>query len=245
MRCVADWFEAGAANDDKLYYVDVARWGVEALTAGLTGRGFDVDRALRRGRLEFVTLDDVLHVGARGGLVDRALYEEERAGVRLAVRSDALAGTVAEDVYLGVEKELARLCHEEHVSVLCQYDGRTTQGASLTAALDLHPDWVYEADLNVRRRGCVVQVEGMLDTLDGEVLRRSLTRMTRDLAPGTLLALDLRSVDALTAGACQALIDGTRAFRDAGGLVRCGVPTSDAGRLLLSKVADEANFQVG
>src|SRR6476619_7646300 len=141
MRFVAGWFAAGLASEDKLLYVDVAGWGVDKLTAGLSARGLHVDFALREKRLEFVTLEDMLDVGVRGGLSER---------------------------------ELEHLCHEGRMSVLCQYDGRTTLGADLTRALDLHPDWVYEADLSLRRLERVIRVEGTIDTLDDEVLEHSL-----------------------------------------------------------------------
>jgi hypothetical protein len=130
------------------------------------------------------------------------------------------------------------------MSVLCQYDGRTTQGPDLTRSLDLHPDWVYEADLSLRRRERLIRVEGTIDTLDDEVLARSLDRMTLDLPTDEVLVLDLRNVQALTAGAGQALMRGTRAFRDRGGRVRCGLPAGDSGRLLSSLAHTEAQFEL-
>ena len=245
MARVADWFGAGLATEDKLLYVDVAGWGIDALAADMAARGFAVERALERKHLEFVSLEDLLTVGAPDGLVDRALHDEEHAGVRLAVRCDVLTALVSEQEYLALEQQLADLCHVRRVSSLCQYDGRTTQGEALARALELHPDWVFEADLNMRRRGHVVQVEGVLDTLDGEVLVRSLDRMTRGLRTDEPLALDLRGVQALTAGACEAVIEGTRGFRDRGGMVRCGSPTGERGWLLRNIVArDEPRLQV-
>lgn len=244
MRFVAGWFAAGLASEDKLFYVDVAGWGVEKLTAGLSARGLHVDFALREKRLEFVSLEDMLDVGVRGGLSERALVDEGYPGVRLAVRGDALSRIVGREAHLAVERELEHLCHEGRMSVLCQYDGRTTQGADLSLALDLHPDWVYEADLSLRRRERVIRVEGTIDTLDGEVLEHSLQRMTLDLPTDKVLALDLRNVLALTPAACLALLRGTRAFRDRGGRVRCGFPTGDSGRLLSTMTHDADRFEV-
>jgi hypothetical protein len=232
MRYVADWFNAGLLVEDKLLYVDVAGWGVDQLSAGLAGRGFNVDRVLVDKRLEFVTLEDMLTVDVEGGLVDRALSDESHHGVRMAVRGDSGAQTIGRAAYEQVEKSLARLCRTRRVSVLCQYDGRTTRGPALELTLDLHPDWVYESDLSVLRRGRVIRIEGMVDSLDGDVLRRSLERMTRDLSTTSVLALDLRQVDSLTPGAFRALVEGTRAYRDSGGRVRCALPETDMGRLL-------------
>lgn len=244
MRYLADWFAAGLVNDDKLFYVDVADWGVESLVAGLAGRGLDANRALEGKRLEFVSLEDMLNLGVEGGLVERSLVDEGHAAVRLAVRGDAVADHVGPEKQLAIETELGRMCHEHHVSVLCQYDGRTTQAQRLGVALDLHPDRVYEADLSLRRRGSVIQVEGMLDTLDGEVLTRSLHRMTLDEPTTTPVVLDLRHVAALTVGACRALVNGTRAFRDRGGRVTCGTPAGDAGAVLRAVVSDAPRFQL-
>lgn len=244
MRYLADWFTAGLLNGDKLLYVDVAEWGVEALVTGLASRGLDVRRALEAKRLEFVTLEEMRDLGAEGGLVERALVDDGHPAVRIAVRGDGVADHVGHCEHLEAEIELARLCHEHRVSVLCQYDGRTTKGQQLAVALDLHPDWVYEADLSLRRRGRVIQVEGMLDTLDGEVLTRSLRRMTLDEATAEPVVLDLRHVEALTVGACRALVDGTRAFRDRGGQVTCGTPGGQAGALLQTVVSDAVRFRL-
>ena len=244
MRFVADWFAAGLTSEDKLFYVDVAGWGVEKLTDDLAARGLHVDFALHEKRLEFVSLEDMLDLGVRGGLCDRALVDEGFPGVRLAVRGDAVAQVVSRVEHIAVENELEHLCHEGRMSVLCQYDGRTTQGPDLARSLDLHPDWVYEADLSLRRRERLIRVEGTIDTLDDEVLARSLDRMTLDLPTDEVLVLDLRNVQALTAGAGQALMRGTRAFRDRGGRVRCGLPAGDSGRLLSSLAHTEAQFEL-
>ena len=244
MRYLADWFAAGLLNDDKLFYVDVADWGIEALVAGLAGRGLDVDRALEGKRLEFVSLEEMLELGVEGGLVERSLVDGGHAGVRLAVRGDAVAAHVGVHQQLAIESDLSRMCHERHVSVLCQYDGRTTQQQQLAVALDLHPDRVYEADLSLRRRGRVIQVEGILDSLDGEVLTRSLRRMTLEESTDSPVVLDLRHVEALTVGACRALVDGTRPYRERGGRVTCGTPTGDAGALLSTVVRDAVRFEL-
>jgi hypothetical protein len=244
MRYLADWFAAGLLNEDKLFYVDVSDWGEDAILASLAGRGLDVERALEGKRLEFVTLDEMLHLGLEGGLVERALVDQGNTGVRLAVRGDSVADHVGHDQQVAIETELARVCHSRHASVLCQYDGRTTQDGQLGVALDLHPDRVYEADLSLRRRGRVIQVEGLLDTLDGEVLTRSLHRMTFDEPTTSPVVLDLRQVEALTVGACRALVDGTRAFRERGGRVTCGTPAGDAGALLQTVVSDAVRFEL-
>jgi anti-anti-sigma regulatory factor len=246
MRYVADWFGAGAVNEDKLLYVEVAGWGVDTLTAALGSRGFQVDRALSDKRLEFVTLEDLLDLDVSGGLVDRALNDDGYPGVRLAVRCDAVATRLDHRDHVDLEHRLARLCHDSHVSALCQYDGRTTQGRDLALALDLHPDWVYESDLSMLRRDHVIQVEGLLDSLDGDVLRRSLTRMTRELSIDHVLALDLRNVEAITPAACHALLEGTRTYRTRGGQVRCGPPADEPARVLLGLlIPDDDNFTVG
>lgn len=245
MRYVADWFNAGMLVEDKLLYVDVAGWGVDQLSAGLAGRGFNVDRALVDKRLEFVTLEDMLTLDVQGGLVDRTLSDDAHYGVRMAVRGDAGAQTIGQAAYEQVERSLARLCHTRRVSVLCQYDGRTTQGPALELALDLHPDWIYESDLSVLRRGHVIQIEGMVDSFDGDVLRRSLERMTRDLATDRVLALDLRQVASLTPGVLGALVEGTRAYRDGGGRVRCALPETDVSPMLTRMgTRDTIGFEV-
>ena len=162
--------------------------------------------------------------------------------MRLTVRQDALAEVIGQADAESVEQRVAMSCHEAPLSVLCQYDGRTTVGDSLSQALDQHPDWVFEADLSVHHRGHVIQVEGLLDTLDEQVLVRSLSRMSRWLNPAEPMALDMRAVKAMSAGAGRAILAGTVAFRQRGGFVQVGTPPGDRGdivRILLHQAREE------
>ncbi len=245
MRHVADWFGAGLASEQKVLYVDVAGWGPDVLYPELARHGLDVRGPLKREQLEFIDLEDFLTLDEDGCFSSVTRAQDEFSGVRLALRCDALADLVDPHRHADIERRLATLCHTRPVSVLCQYDGRTTQGAELARVLDLHPDWVYEAGLSVHRRGHVIRVAGELDTLDGEVLVRSLNRMTNELDAGHVLALDLRRVDALTVGACRALLEGTRAFRERSGRVRCGLPGGSSGQLLRAWLPSRApNFEL-
>jgi len=91
----------------------------------------------------------------------------------------------------------------------------------------------------------VIQIEGMVDSFDGDVLRRSLERMTRDIAADPVLALDLRQVASLTPGVLGALVEGTRAYRDGGGRVRCALPETDVSPLLTRMgTRDTIGFEV-
>jgi hypothetical protein len=244
MRWVADWFAAGLVNGEKLIYADVAGWGVDWLVRELTHRGLDADHALEDKRLEFIALEDVLDISAEDGIVRRALDDDAVSGVRLSIRCDAVCDVNLQRG-LTLEREIKGMTHERRLSVLCQYDARTTRSAGLALALELHPDWVFEAQIKVRRRGHVIEVAGILDSLDGEVLSLALQRMTVDLGTHSVLALDLREVDALTVGACHALIEGTSAFRERGGEVRCGVAVGRSGELLRSLVTDrDRGFEV-
>ena len=245
MRHVADWFCAGLASEQKVLYVDVAGWGPEVLYPELARHGLDVRGPVKRGQLEFIELEDFLPLGEDGYFSSLTRAQDEFSGVRLALRCDAVADLVGPHRHADIERRLAALCHTRPVSVLCQYDGRTTQGTELSRVLDLHPDWVYEAALSVHRRGHVIRVAGELDTLDSEVLVRSLSRMTEELDADRVLALDLRRVDALTVGACSALMEGTRAFRERSGRVLCGMPAGSPGQLLRAWVSARAtNFEL-
>jgi hypothetical protein len=244
MRYVADWFAAGVATDDLLVYVDVDGRGAEALTADLVARGFGAERALRDGRQEIVSLEDL--PGVRGCRDGRVSVPQGFAGVRLALRADAVARCLDPAAYRALEHDLARLCRRSRVSVLCQYDGRTTGRDQLAVALALHPDWVCASDLSLRHRDHVIQVEGLLSMPNAALLARSLGRMTEDLGTDKVLALDLRQADALTPGACEALLEGTRGFRERGGHVRCGLPPDRAwGRVLSHLLSpDDDSFEL-
>jgi hypothetical protein len=211
------------------------------LTGALAARGLDVSQALEDGRFEFLGLPAVLELGAGGEDVVTTALSRGYPGVRLTVRQDALLEVIGKDEAELVEQRVAMSCHEAPLSVLCQYDGRTTVGDPLAQALERHPDWVFEADLSVQHRGHLVQVEGLLDTLDEDVLVRSLSRMSRWLSPEEPMALDMRGVKALSAGAGKAVLAGTSAFRRRGGTVEVGVPHGAGGdlvRMVLEQVSE-------
>lgn len=242
LRWLAEWCEIGLRNGEKVVYVDVADWGSDTMTTTLAGRGLDISRAVEGGQFEFVGLSAALALGAGGDDVVTSALNADYPAVRLTVRQDALAEIVGSADAEGVEQRVAMSCHEAPVSVLCQYDGRTTVGEPLTKALDQHPDWVFEADLSVHHRGHLIQVEGLLDTLDEEVLVRSLNRMSHWLSPSEPLALDMRGVKALSVGAGRAILNGTTTYRRRGGVVQVGAPSGDRGdlvRMLLDQTDEQ------
>jgi hypothetical protein len=240
LRWLAEWCELGLRDGDKVVYVDVAGWGPEALTNALAGRGLDVSEPLEKGQFEFVGLAALTELGTDGDDLVMTALAAGYSAVRLTVRQDALAALIGDQEAELVEQRIAASCHEAPLSVLCQYDGRTTVGESLTQALDQHPDWVFEGELSVHHRGHLIQVEGLLDTLDENVLLRSLNRMTRWLSLSEPLALDLRGVKALSSGAGKAVLTGTEAFRRRGGTVEVGVP-SGAGADMVRVVLQQGN----
>jgi len=238
IRVVADWFRAGASDEAKLLYVDVD-YGQDVVVRGLEAEGFTAARALESGRLELITSDDVSGAGSLDAILERFVRNDDFSGVRLSVRPAAVARHMDLPHHEALEDSFRRLALERRLSTLCQYDARTTLGADLGDALRRHPDWVFEADLSVRRLGHVVKVGGSADSFDGEVLERSLRRMAADLATDRPLVLDMRQGTALTLGAAHALISGTQAFRDRGGSVLCGVDT-DTSEVLQTVVAVRA-----
>lgn len=241
LRWLAEWCELGLRNGEKVVYIDVAGWGSETLANALRSRGLDISNAVEKGQFEFLGLAAVLQLGAGGEDVVTTALSDGYPAVRLTVRQDALAEVIGPGEAELVEQRVAMSCHEASLSVLCQYDGRTTVGEPLSQALDRHPDWVFEADLSVHHRGHVIQVEGQLDTLDEEVLVRSLSRMSRWLSPAEPLALDMRAVKAMSAGAGRAIVAGTTAYRGRGGVVQVGTPEGHSGelvRLLLAQAGD-------
>ncbi|QNN51873.1 MEDS domain-containing protein [Nocardioides mesophilus] len=231
LRVLGDWFRAGLRNREKVLYVDVAGWGAYTIMQSFAGRGLDLRPARDAGSFEIVTLADAVTPGGLERLLE-AGHEQGRPSTRMACRCDAVLDVEGEESYLDVERRLALVCHTLPVSVMCQYDARTTQGERLDLAVRLHPDWIYESGLNVQRSGQQIFVEGRVDSYDRDVLERSLHRMVQELPPGSTLDLDLEGVEALTAGASQALLDGTAAFREKGGRVRCHPPAGEAGWLL-------------
>jgi DcmR-like sensory protein len=245
LRWLAGWCDIGLRQGEKVVYVDVAGWGAETLRSAIALRGLDVSQAVDRGQFEFIGAEELLGMGDGREDALAAALAGGYPGARLTVRQDALEQQVGPDVVARVERGLAALCHEAPVSVLCQYDGRTTVDDALTRALDRHPDWVFESDLSVRRSGHVIEVEGRLDSLDEVVLDRSLTRMTSRLSPSRPLTLDMHDVTSLSLGAYRALVRGTEAFRRRGGQVDVGAPHGLDGRLLrMLPEGDEPGLQL-
>ena len=246
LRWLAEWCELGLRNGEKVVYVDVAGWGADALTSALVGRGLDLSSALERGQFEFVGLKAALGLGADGDDVVTAALDAGYHAVRLTVRQDALAEIVGPVEAQLVEQRVAACCHEAPMSVLCQYDGRTTTGDDMWRAMAQHPDWLFEADLSVQHRGHVIRIEGVLDGFDEDILVRALKRMSRWLGAEQPMALDMRGVKALSLGAVLAVLGGTKAFRQRGGMVEIGTPAGDGGDLIRSLVtrADQAGIEL-
>lgn len=244
LRWLADWCETGLRNAEKVVYIDVAGWGADALAGALRMRGLDITDVEKTQQFEFVGIAEALALGQADDIAGRALQHGYPA-VRVSLRCDALAELVGDETCSELERRAAALCHRSPVSVLCQYDGRTTTGTAFERALDRHPDWVFESDVSLHRSGHVIAVAGSVDSLDEAVLWRSLGRMTSELSLGEPVLLDLRAVDWLTVAATRAILDGTEAYRARGGQVLLGAPDGTPGWLLTTLYGhSEAGLQV-
>lgn len=237
----ASWLRAQAENGHVLACVASTDREREQMRSAMRDRGFS-PRLLRDVGPHYLAWSDL--GDALPGLVRDLVAAESRTRVSLAVPWSSTTTSPTGVARKRIEHRLSSLAPTDVAAVLCTYDARTTSDEETSEALDDHLDWIAGDDLAVRRRGAVLRVEGVIDSLDADLVRQSLCGLVARLPAGQSLVLDLRRLHALTLGGARALVQGTRPLRAGGGVVRCAVRGLDVGELLQAVAGDEPGFDL-
>jgi len=180
----------------------------------------DADITSRAGSgLTALTPEDLHTTAPPAELLQRALPDSDH-GLGILIWADAVITATSRETHAEIETELAGLCRDHPVSVLCVYDRkgeRTGAGAGiehLDLAVARHPDGLQEQRLALRRTADTLYVDGEIDMSNLDVFATALRALTDTPAP--IVCIDLEGVTFLAAAAARTLIRDTAPYRDHG-----------------------------
>ena len=235
---LAAWVRRGLENDEKVVYTEVDGRSEEAsLLAVLRQNGVDAVAATAEGRLSIIPIPEFYPAGGQLPVIERALAEGYR-GLRIAAEASTALTFLTWPAYMAIEREIDEITHTHPLSAMCQYGQAAAGDDRLPDVVASHLEGIREWLLSTG--GCVegeLILAGEIDVSNSELLACAL-RVATSRAPETF-RLDLARVDFLSAGACRAIAEGTRQFRDdTGTVVLIGPQPPIASVLRLSGLAE-------
>jgi anti-anti-sigma factor len=216
---LAAWVRRGLENDEKVVYTEVDGGPEErSLLAVLRGNGVDAVAAAAEGRLSVIPVPEFYPAGGQLPVIERALAEGYR-GLRIAAEASTALTFLTWPAYMAIEREIEEITRTHPLSAMCQYEQASTVDDRLSDVVSSHVTGIREWLLSTGDGdgdGELI-LAGEIDVSNEELLACTL-RMATSRAPETF-RLNLGRVDFLSAGACRAIAEGTRQFRDASGTV--------------------------
>jgi anti-anti-sigma factor len=220
---LAAWVRRGLENDEKVVYTEVdGRSEGASLLAVLRQNGVDAVAATAEGRLSIIPIPEFYPAGGQLPVIERALAEGYR-GLRIAAEASTALTFLTWPAYMAIEREIDEITRTHPLSAMCQYEQASTVDDHLSDVVSSHPagirEWLLstgDGDGDGDGDGELV-LAGEIDVSNAELLACAL-RAATSRAPETL-RLNLVRVDFLSAGACRAIAEGTRQFRDDAGTV--------------------------
>jgi anti-anti-sigma factor len=234
---LAAWVRRGLENDEKVVYTEARGSAQEGrLLAALRGNGVDAVAATAEGRLSVIPVPEFYPAGGPWPGVERALAEGYR-GLRIAAEASTALTFLTWPAYMAIEQEIEEITRTHPLSAMCQYGQAATGDDHLPDIVASHLAGIRDWLLSTGGSDGELILAGEIDVSNSELLACAL-RVATSRAPETF-RLDLARVDFLSAGACRAIAEGTRPFRDGSGTVRlAGSQPPIASVLRLSGLAD-------
>jgi anti-anti-sigma factor len=216
---LAAWVRRGLENDEKVVYTEVDGRAEEAsLFAVLRHNGVDAVAATAEGRLSVIPIPEFYPAGGQLPLIERALAEGFR-GLRIAAEASTALTFLTWPAYMAIEREIEEITRTHPLSAMCQYEQASTADDHLSDVVSSHltgiREWLFST-ADGDGDGELV-LAGEIDVSNADLLTCAL-RAATSRTPDTL-RLNLVRVDFLSAGACRAIAEGTRQFRDDSGIV--------------------------
>jgi len=202
---VSTWARSALDRSERLLTVCAP---VDADIAGRAGSG-----------LTALTPEDLHTTAPPAELLQRALPDSDH-GLGILIWADAVITATSRETHAEIETELAGLCRDHPVSVLCVYDrkGERTGARAGIEHLDLavarHPDGLQEQRLALRRTADTLYVDGEIDMSNLDVFATALRALTD--TPSASVLIDLNGVTFLAAAGVRTLIRDTAPYRDRG-----------------------------
>jgi anti-anti-sigma factor len=216
---LAAWVRRGLENDEKVVYTEVVgRSEKGSLLAVLRENGVDAVTATAEGRLSIIPIPEFYPAGGQLPVIERALAEGYR-GLRIAAEASTALTFLTWPAYMAIEREIDEIARTHPLSAMCQYEQPSTVDGHLSDVVSSHVAGIREWLLSTgdgEGEGELI-LAGEIDVSNSELLTCALQEAT-SRAPETF-RLDLARVDFLSAGACRAIAEGTRQFRDGSGTV--------------------------
>jgi anti-anti-sigma factor len=214
---LAAWVRRGLENDEKVVYTEVDGRSEEAsLLAVLRQNGVDAVAAAAEGRLSVIPIPDFYPAGGQLPVIERALAEGFR-GLRIAAEASTALTFLTWPAYMAVEREIDEITRTHPLSAMCQYEQASTVDDHLSDVVSSHLTGIREWLLSTGDGDGELVLAGEIDVSNAELLTCALRAATSRAAD--TLRLNLVRVDFLSAGACRAIAEGTRQFRDDSGTV--------------------------
>ena len=165
-----------------------------------------------------MTPEDLHTAAAPAELLQRALPDADH-GLGILIWADAVITATSRETHAEIETELASLCRDHPVSVLCVYDRKAAHRAGagiehLDLAVARHPDGLQEQRLALRRSADTLYVDGEIEMSNLDVFATALRALTD--TPSPTVRIDLEGVTFLAAAGVRTLIRDTAPYRDRG-----------------------------
>ena len=225
-RAAAGWAVQGVAAGQQVLFEASDRTDADAFLMALDTLGADLES-------DEVQVLEAGTVNSAALLLDRV----ERAldlgylGLRLAGANGPLLAVLADEDYTRHESAVEEMSHRLPVTPLCAFDASALSPEVVDRAIRQHAR-VSGPDFRVEVGPMSLTFTGRLDDAAQRTVVLSLERVV-ETSHGTtpMISIDLTAVSLLTAECARTFIEGSRAFRESGGLVE--VLSGPAGRLVL------------
>jgi anti-anti-sigma factor len=214
---LAAWVRRGLENDEKVVYTELDGGPEErSLLAVLRGNGVDAVAAAAEGRLSVIGVPEFYPAGGQLPVIERALAEGYR-GLRIAAEASTALTFLTWPAYMAIEREIEEITRTHPLSAMCQYEQASTEDDRLSDVVSSHVTGIREWLLSTGDGDGELVLSGEIGVSNEDLLACAL-RAATSRGPETF-RLNLARVDFLSAGACRAIAEGTRQFRDGSGTV--------------------------
>ena len=236
-RAAARWAIRGVAANQQVLFEAVDRIDADAFLMALDTLDADITS-------DQVKVLDAGTVNAPSLLLERVEHALDLGyfGLRLAGANGHLLAELTDQDYASHEASVEELSHGLPVVPLCAFDTSVLFPATVERAIREHSR-ISGPDFRVEVGPRSLTLTGALDGAAQPVVALSLARVVEaSQGPDPAICVDLAQVSFLAAASARILIDGTRTFREGGGLVE--VRSGPAARLVLGlqQVGHEAGL---
>lgn len=243
---VAAWVRRGLEVDAKIFYIEPMNERPErSLTRLLDEYGVEADASLASGQLQVFEASTEVYSPAWQDKVSQEALAAGHPTVRWSGEAGTAWSVMPPATHVDVEWATDRLCEEQPISILCQYEASLPQ-ATLQTACAMHGSGLRETQLWTLLIPEGIALAGSVDASNQRTLRSALVAATAVTEPESSFVVDLRDLEFLDVAGARAFLTGTTAHRIRRGTVCLRSPRRGVEsmlRLLRVDVADGFDVQ--